>query len=529
LGLLVWQDMPSGNNDTAGARAQFEREVAANLAQLHNHPSIVVWGLFNEGWGAYDEARLTQWMKAMDPSRLLNAHSGPYDQLAISQAMKRRAPSQLPGPFAGTTDIREEFQAIQLDAQWPGGDMVDVHYYPGPRMPQMKIENVAAVTGEHGSFGVFIPGHVADELKPLGKGLGATRASPAQLHSLYEDSIEQLKLLEKQGLAASHYFQLYDVETEQQGFFTYDREIAKVPVAEIARLNSKLVQQATNYAAATQSFVVAEVDTASELEGARRLAATIASGQSTPARLRRLALIALRQSDHATAAEAASTFIARSSEPYSIECWRLIAAMTRTLQDPGFELLRTRASEANAALGSHVVQHTLLNVIRREFLDPYLNDPQGTPDWEGIEAEGVMRYGELAREAVQGARMMHELVRSDWRTFARSYVNYYATALGHSAYADHALAYRVLENVDDVATLEVALRVMEHLIEQQHEFKFGPYDPAELDTYAGLLHKVGRVSEALRWQQKAVAVCEGRDPQIVENFRLMRMRRKAVS
>ena len=45
-----------------------------------NHPSIIVWVLFNEGWGQYDTERLTQWLKSLDPSRLVTDASGWTDK-----------------------------------------------------------------------------------------------------------------------------------------------------------------------------------------------------------------------------------------------------------------------------------------------------------------------------------------------------------------------------------------------------------------------------------------------------------------
>ena len=86
LGLLVWQDMPSGggqalqepkaeqpkgktdktakkanrNPDHDGVPAseekakQFETELQALVESHHNHPSIILWVVFNEGWGQYD-------------------------------------------------------------------------------------------------------------------------------------------------------------------------------------------------------------------------------------------------------------------------------------------------------------------------------------------------------------------------------------------------------------------------------------------------------------------------------------------
>src|SRR5262249_9435171 len=66
LGLLVWQDMPSGDKSvrpgqadlerTEASAKQFELELRRMIDGLHNHPCIVMWVVFNEGWGQYDTA-----------------------------------------------------------------------------------------------------------------------------------------------------------------------------------------------------------------------------------------------------------------------------------------------------------------------------------------------------------------------------------------------------------------------------------------------------------------------------------------
>ncbi|GAC1649542.1 MAG: hypothetical protein NVS4B3_06790 [Gemmatimonadaceae bacterium] len=54
LGLLVWQDMPSGNNTTPAGKVEFAAELERVVDALRNHPSIVMWVPFNEGWGQHD-------------------------------------------------------------------------------------------------------------------------------------------------------------------------------------------------------------------------------------------------------------------------------------------------------------------------------------------------------------------------------------------------------------------------------------------------------------------------------------------
>ncbi len=90
LGLLVWQDMPSGDRSIGGGQPdivrsaesakQFEQELKAMIDGRRNHPSIVMWVVFNEGWGQFDTARLTDWVKKYDPSRLADCASGWQDR-----------------------------------------------------------------------------------------------------------------------------------------------------------------------------------------------------------------------------------------------------------------------------------------------------------------------------------------------------------------------------------------------------------------------------------------------------------------
>jgi len=83
LGLLVWQDMPSGParrnggaNMSQQSKEQFEYELDRMIAGRGNHPSIVMWVVFNEGWGQFDTERLVEHVRQTDPTRLVNNASG---------------------------------------------------------------------------------------------------------------------------------------------------------------------------------------------------------------------------------------------------------------------------------------------------------------------------------------------------------------------------------------------------------------------------------------------------------------------
>lgn len=195
LGLLVWQDMPSGNNATADSRRNFETELLRMVRGLENHPSIVTWILFNEGWGQYDTERLTQWLKTLDPSRLVNNASG-------------------------WTDMRV-------------GDLVDMHSYPGPDCPAPESRR-AAVLGEFGGLGLQVEGHSWSSRSWGYLMLGNSR----ELGARYTRAFKQVWALHNlRGLSAAVYTQTADVETECNGLLTYDRAVPKIDPTELLAAN----------------------------------------------------------------------------------------------------------------------------------------------------------------------------------------------------------------------------------------------------------------------------------------------------
>lgn len=217
-GILVWQDFVNPNQALPpGAKEEFEKEVKETMDQLHNFPCITTWVVFNERWGAFDQLRLTEWIKKYDPSRLVNGHSG--ELLYVNDRL--RAPSDKP---------------------YVGSDMTDVHSYPGP-MNALMLDRKARVLGEFGGVGVSVPYHQWDDLQ----GWGYVQVTPLELKDKYETMTMRLKELEREGLSASIYTQPFDVEGEENGLFTYDREVIKMPLNEIRKINSVLVKQTAGF------------------------------------------------------------------------------------------------------------------------------------------------------------------------------------------------------------------------------------------------------------------------------------------
>lgn len=56
MGLLLWVEVPSPHSSTARSRENHRAELLRMLALMETHPSIIIWSLYNEDWGAQDIA-----------------------------------------------------------------------------------------------------------------------------------------------------------------------------------------------------------------------------------------------------------------------------------------------------------------------------------------------------------------------------------------------------------------------------------------------------------------------------------------
>ena len=209
LGMLVWQDMPSGDRYIGGrdpdlvrspeSAAQFERELEALVRGRGNHPSVILWVPFNEGWGQYDTGRITDLLHTLDPTRPVDSASGWTDR--------------------GT------------------GEFHDIHRYPGPGAPRPERER-ALVLGEFGGLGLPLPGHLWQEDRNWGYQTFPDRSA---LTAGYEALLERLHLLlSTSGLSAAIYTQTTDVEIEVNGLMTYDRALVKMDPPRVAAANRLL-------------------------------------------------------------------------------------------------------------------------------------------------------------------------------------------------------------------------------------------------------------------------------------------------
>jgi beta-galactosidase/beta-glucuronidase len=219
LGMLVWQDMPSGDmgnrwdsrpaivglatekERSIESEKIFRKEWKAIMDALSNFPCIVVWVPFNEAWGQFKTDEIVTWTMSYDSSRLVNAASG--------------------GNF------------------FPTGHIIDLHNYPEPAMPDPKLfgKERIIVLGEFGGLGLPVDSHTWQKKDNWGY---QSFASKEELMTKYKEFVKKLEHLKANGLSAAVYTQTTDVETEVNGLMTYDRKMIKFDPAEMRAIHAGL-------------------------------------------------------------------------------------------------------------------------------------------------------------------------------------------------------------------------------------------------------------------------------------------------
>lgn len=214
VGMIVWQDMPSGEiccpwdwngffkgkewQRSAESEANYRKEWKEIIDYLYSYPSIGMWIPFNEAWGQFKTVEITNWTKQYDPSRIVNQASG--------------------GNF---------FEC---------GDVIDQHHYPQPYMRFFDMSRVN-ILGEYGGIGFPMKGHLWTPDRNWGY---IKFNSKKEVTDQYVKYGEMLLDFVKRGYSAGVYTQTTDVEVEVNGVMTYDRKEIKMDESRIREINQRL-------------------------------------------------------------------------------------------------------------------------------------------------------------------------------------------------------------------------------------------------------------------------------------------------
>jgi len=176
----------------------WEQHMKKTLSHLYNHPSIIAYTLFNEGWGQFDSDRMYTIAKKMDPSRLYDSTSGWFAQK------------------------KNDFDSL--------------HIYFGNLEP--KPASRPLFISEFGGCAYPVPEHIYAKYASYGYGNCKTAGEVTEkVWASYKKTI--LPVIET-GCCGAVYTQLSDVEDEINGLYTYDRKVCKVNVSEMQKLRKEI-------------------------------------------------------------------------------------------------------------------------------------------------------------------------------------------------------------------------------------------------------------------------------------------------
>ena len=264
--------------DDVQARKRFEKDLVRMTRQLYNCPCIGMWVPFNEGWGQFDALRLTELVKRSDSTRPVDHASGWFDQgggdvLSVHNYFRDLKVEKDVLPFirfrnwgkmedemedefyqdrqksSGRTSaknkkVKERTQGTS-DKQGIFGSLLDrisgktdgvVPEIDEPEIlglkpdewkeeipsVEMGWEMRAFVISEYGGANCQIPDHTMS-----GEVYGYSNVTAEEFPAAFEETLNNVRALEAEGLSGAVYTQVSDIEEETNGLMTYDRKVTK--------------------------------------------------------------------------------------------------------------------------------------------------------------------------------------------------------------------------------------------------------------------------------------------------------------
>lgn len=180
----------------------FISHVKETVDELYNSPSVIVYTVFNEGWGQFDADDMYDYVKSLDDTRLIDTASGWF--------------------LTSKTDF----------------DSPHIYF----RNAKLKPQSKPMLLSECGGYKYMIKDHYF-----WNKEYGYGRCKNSEELTKRIEQMYELMVIPaiKNGLCGCVYTQLSDVEGEINGIYTYDRAVCKVDkeimLKIAARINESLV------------------------------------------------------------------------------------------------------------------------------------------------------------------------------------------------------------------------------------------------------------------------------------------------
>ena len=198
VGIKRWRDRGASK----ARKEAFERDARETIDLLYNHPSVIYYTIFNEGWGQFEADENYLALKKYDPTRVYDATSGWF--------------------WEKHSDVHSE------------------HIY----MRKLKLKarkNRPLVLSEFGGYCWKERKHSFNLSNTYSyKDFKSVEDFENAFVSLYDEQV--IPHIKKEGLCALVYTQVSDVEDETNGLLTYDRQVLKVNPETVKSMSDRLYQ-----------------------------------------------------------------------------------------------------------------------------------------------------------------------------------------------------------------------------------------------------------------------------------------------
>ena len=227
LGMLVMQDMVNNGaysfikdtalptlghqtkDDTRGGGSKKRKDIFIKhsidtIHHLYNHPCIVYYTIFNEGWGQFNADELYDMVAKEDSTRIIDATSGWFK--------------------------REK------------SDVVSIHIYF--KTMDVKEADRPVIISECGGYAYMLPEHSYSLYNTYGYGNCVDSEDLTdRVVGMYEKMV--LPAVKKGIMWGCVYTQLSDVEDETNGFYTYDRKVLKIYREKMLEISKRIFEAVT--------------------------------------------------------------------------------------------------------------------------------------------------------------------------------------------------------------------------------------------------------------------------------------------
>ena len=219
IGMLLWVEVPSPHRSNFKSRENHREELLRMLALIGTHPSVIIWSLYNEDWGAQDIATnpdtrqyimdMYHYMQLAHPQFLVVDNDG-WQHISYEGRLK----SDLLTAHLYTPDVQRWQEMLD---QLVSGQLVGVAAFPlvvGD--PFFYRNQVPLVVSEWGGFGFVEYGGPKDDNER------------AEQIRLFKDE------LRKRPIAGDVYTQATNIEDERNGLIDAETGALNVPAGLLA-------------------------------------------------------------------------------------------------------------------------------------------------------------------------------------------------------------------------------------------------------------------------------------------------------